>query len=523
VLVLAWVLISLHIVLAWASRSPGISWGEDDAEYIILGQEILQGDYSERWDVDAPAHARLPPGFPALLSIGNVVFGDSVAVYTMIVLICSAASIALFFMAVRRHFGDGVALFVTGLTAVNVMAVSDAGQVMAEAPFRFWATLTLWSASRENPSPRHLVLAGVAAVMAALTRSIGVAVLAALALHWILERRWKAIGLLAVGSIPVGAWFLWTLIAPDPNQRALYLHTVVAAAQESAAERQESAWIATLKGMARTAALYLRSHVPAALSFFGLKANPIDNFLWAALAIVTIPVALRIAWQRWRLLVLLLVFYGAALVAWPWRNERFVSPTTSMLLVLIAIGATHWTRRWSARAQRLALAAVASFFVVGSIQFGLPTLRAKLACDRSKPLESPTCFTEDRRGLLKLAAYARENTPQNALFFTPKEGAFYWHSGRRTMRSNRVRITDSLGVALRQQGVSYAVLSPIGVTPRRHSIVISRACREFETVATFEGGSILLRRRENGPIDHDDETCQLLAEWKDGIPARLLP
>lgn len=522
VLLLAFLLIAIHIGLAWISRSPGISWGEDDAQYIILGREILQGQYAERWDVEAPAHARLPPGFPALLSIGNALFGDSVGVYTVLVLLCSAASIALFFLVVRRHFGDAIALFVTGLTAINAMAVSDAGYVMAEAPFRFWATLTLWSASRENPRAHHLVLAGAAAVMAALTRSVGVAVIAGLAVHWILERRWKAVGLLAVGSVPVGAWFFWTLVAPDPNQRALYLHTVLSVVQGSPAESEQSPLVAALKRVMTSLVRYPRTLVPVSLSFFALKANPIDNVLWAALGIATIPVGLLVAWRRWRLLVLVLLFYAAALLAWPWRYERFVSPITSMLLVLIAVGTAYLLRRQRTRVQHVALAGVASLFVVGSIQAGMPTLRAMMACDRSRPLESPTCYTEDRRGLLQLAEYARERTPPDAVFFVPKEGAFYLHSGRRTVRDIQfLRVPpDSLGAVLRRHGVSYAAVSPIGVSFQGHNRIIALACREFEKVASFEGDAVLLRLRENGPIDHDDETCESISGWREGVPAR---
>jgi hypothetical protein len=267
---------------------------------------------------------------------------------------------------------------------------------------------------------------------------------------------------------------------------------------------------------------YARTTVPVSLSFFGLRANPIDNFMWAALAIVTVPVGVWVAWQRWRLLVLVLLFYGAALAVWPWRYERFVSPTTSMLLVLIGVGIVHLLRRRSERAQRVALAGVASLFVVGSIQLGVPTLRAIIACDRSRPLESPSCFTEDRRGLLRLAAYVRENTPQDAVFFVPKEGAFYLHSGRRTVRDSRIigAPPDSLGPLLRRSGVSYAVITPIGIYRNRHSTIIARACREFETVASFEGDAVLLRLRESGPIDHDDETCESIAGWKEGLPAR---
>ena len=66
--------------------------------------------------------------------------------YTALVLLCSTASIGFFYFAVRRHFGTAVAFFVTGLTAINAAALTDAGYIVSEAPFRFWTTLTLWSA-----------------------------------------------------------------------------------------------------------------------------------------------------------------------------------------------------------------------------------------------------------------------------------------------------------------------------------------------------------------------------------------
>lgn len=516
-------LVGLHLVLAWTSRSPGVSWGEDDAEYIILGRELLRGSYSERWDVAAPVHARLPPGFPALLSIANLAFGDDVRVYTLFVLLCSAASMALIFFVVRRHFGDAVAVFVTALSAINPFAVSDAGYIMAEAPFRFWMTLTLWSASRENPSTRHLVLAGAAAVAAALTRSIGVAVIAGLALHWVLERRWKAVALLVVGSAPVGLWFLWTWMAPDPDARQLYLHTLTIGVQSTAEQTQDAPWLVMLKRTIGSIVTYIVSLVPRALSFPARSGTIVDNLGWAALAIATVPVGLWAAWQRWRLLTLVLLFYGAALAVWPWRFERFASPITSLVLVLIGAGTMHLLRRRNERVQRMALAAVASVFVVGAVQTGLPTLRTMTACDRSSPLDSPSCFPVDSRGLLRLAAYARDHTPEDAVFYAPKEGAFYLHSGRRTVLENHFRRVppDSLGAVFRRTGVTYAVVTPIGLDENRGRD-LARACRDFEMVASFEGDAYLLRLRENVPIAHDDETCQLLAEWKEGRPARWM-
>jgi 4-amino-4-deoxy-L-arabinose transferase-like glycosyltransferase len=521
-LALVGALIGLHLVLGWILRSPGISWHEDDARYINLGREILTGGYAERWYVHAPTHAVYPPGFPALLALANVTIGDSERVFTALVLICSAASIALFYFAVRRHFGTAVAFFVTALTAINWAALLDAGYIVSEAPFRFWATLTLWAASREKPGTSYLAIAGASAVVAALTRTVGVAVIAGLALHWILERRWKAVALLAVGSIPVGLWLIWTVVAPDTDPRSVYLRDFLFVVQETSANSPQPAWVVLLKRILAAAWLYARSLVPEALSFVGLKQNPIDNVVWGVLMLVTVPLGVRIAWQRWRLLVLVVMCYGAVLLLYPWTFERFISPISSMLLVFVGAGVVQLLRNRSVRAQGVALAAAASFFVVGSVQRVYPAWQSISACDRTMPVTSAACYTEDRRGLLQLAAFVRERTPSDAVFFTPKEAAFYLHTGRRSVPDAHFsRIPgDSLGSFLRRSGVAYTVVTPIGIHRRGRGTRIAEACREFETVASFDGDAILLRLRDGGPIDHDDATCRSLAAWNERASAR---
>lgn len=521
-LALVGALVALHLIAGWVLRSPGISWHEDDAIYINLARELLRGGYVERWYVDTPTHALYPPGFPALLAMAAAIFGDSERVYTVLVLLCSAASIALFYYAVRRHFGMAVAFFVTGLTAINAAALTDAGYIVSEAPFRFWTTLTLWSASRENPRASHLAIAGGSAVMAALTRTVGVAVIAGLALHWLMERRWKAVALLAVSSIPVGVWLLWTWLAPDTDPRSVYLHEIMFGVEETSATTQQAAWIVFLKRMLAAALLYARSLIPGALSFFGLRHNPADNVIWAVLAIVTVPLGLRIAWQRWRLLVLVVACYGLVLLLWPWTFERFISPVSSLILAVIGAGVVQLVKNRSPGVQRATLAVVATLFIAGAFQRILPTWQAMSACDRANPVQSASCFSADRRGLLELAAFVREQTPPDAVFYTPKESAFFLHTGRRSVRDSRfARIPgDSLGPFLRRNGVSFAVVTPIGVNRRGRGTRIAEACREFETVASFSGDAILLRLRENGPIDHDDETCRTLVAWDEQASAR---
>jgi hypothetical protein len=65
-----------HMALAWASRNPGFMTGQDDAQYLLLGQSIRGGGYHELFRVDRPVHALYPPGYAAMLAVWGLLVGD---------------------------------------------------------------------------------------------------------------------------------------------------------------------------------------------------------------------------------------------------------------------------------------------------------------------------------------------------------------------------------------------------------------------------------------------------------------
>ncbi|HEX4936704.1 MAG TPA: hypothetical protein VFV33_26160, partial [Gemmatimonadaceae bacterium] len=45
--IIALALVLLHVALAWQLRSPGLAWGEDDAAYLQLAQELRHLSYRD--------------------------------------------------------------------------------------------------------------------------------------------------------------------------------------------------------------------------------------------------------------------------------------------------------------------------------------------------------------------------------------------------------------------------------------------------------------------------------------------
>lgn len=512
VLIALAVLVVAHAVLAWLMRIPAISWGEDDAVYSLLARGLAEGSYREYWIIGEPLHVRYPPGFPALLALSNAAFGERLDAHLALMTLCSAASLLLLFDAARRHVGAEVALFATGILALNPTWLSEAGQIMAEAPFRLLLALTLWSATDREDGGDRPVLAIASAALAAFVRTAGIAVIAALALHWMLQRRWKHVLLLGVAAIPAIGWLGWASLAPDSSEVGAYVPVVAGSEsppQYSMVHRaSQSAWA------------YARRALPTALSFFALKANPIDNVLWAALAAVTIPVGLVALWRRWRFSCLLLASYGTVLIAWPWRDARFASPVSGLILLLIGTGLLILARKLRFRHPVALLAPVAILFLVGAWQAGAPRLRAGLACDRANPAGSAACASEHHRGMSQLAKYVRERTPTDAIVFAPKEGAFFYHAQRRSIRDRRaVRMhPDSFTTHLQRSGVTYAVLSPVGINWIGHNRHLARSCHDFELLQTFGGDVALLRFDVAESAGSNTRACEITAPWKDGPP-----
>ena len=62
-------LVLLHAVLCWLARPAGILTGQDDVEYLVLGQALREGSYHLLFRVDAQLHAQYPPGYPAMIAV----------------------------------------------------------------------------------------------------------------------------------------------------------------------------------------------------------------------------------------------------------------------------------------------------------------------------------------------------------------------------------------------------------------------------------------------------------------------
>ena len=479
-----------HLVLAWLMRTAGLGWGEDDAAFVLLSQQVQEFQYREVQDILAPVHARFPPGFPAMLAVVGKLFGGQLDAMFAFVAMCSAASVLLLFDAARRTLGDEVAVLAASLYAINPTTLIDAGSLMSEAPFKMWIYLALWAAVRETEGTRFAVVAGAATILAALTRTAGIIFIPALGAYWLWKRRYRWVAGLALGSLVVVAWQVFSFSAPDASDRRLYVADL-----KTNQETVGDVITARVGGFIPRLRNYLTNHIAWSVAPPTISGTPIDNVIWVVCFVVLGIAGLFAMVRNWTPAALFLGAYTLLLILWRYGFDRLVRPITPLLLVLLMAGTSTLAGRFAPRYRRLALYGVAAVLALGALRRTSPELVNALACNRAAPADSAACWPEPDREYLKVADWVRDSTASDARFFVSKERAFYFHSGRKSINQDRGLREDStsLGDYLRSQGVQYAVITPVGVHSRRHGLLILAACREFELVKQFSRRTSVLR------------------------------
>jgi len=219
--------------------------------------------------------------------------------------------------------------------------------------------------------------------------------------------------------------------------------------------------------------------------------------------------------RRWLLSIIFLAAYWLLLLLWTFSFVRLVRPIIPLLFVVLLAGVSTAVGAVAPRYRRLAVYVMAAVLAAGAIALTGPELNDRLACDRSAPADSETCWPVSERELLSLANWVRDSTPADAVFLVSKERAFYFHSGRKSINQDRGLREDSasFGPYLRMRGVSYTVLTPVGVRADRHAGLIESACRDFELVKQVSRRTLLLRVVPQAAASDSTPTCAAIREF----------
>jgi 4-amino-4-deoxy-L-arabinose transferase-like glycosyltransferase len=502
-------LLLIHGALVWANRAPAIGTWRDEANYVMLARSLRQLHYQDFYLLGSPAHSQYPPGFPALLAVASWPFGEHVDILLAIVCLCSVGALAFFYDVVRRLSGPVVGLTVLALLAVNPDLIATAGRLLSDTPFIFLTAIVLWATVRgaANGSPslqRQAVVVTLAAILAALTRTVGVTLIGAIVAGLLLERRYRQAAAVAVAAtITVGSWLAWSVMGSNHIVGRSYIADVTSRSQPRTG-------LATtlLSRVPPNVAAYATTDVPAALPQPTLEtvgkhlqwqlsriqqAAVVDKAVSVVALLVFGFLGVWALWKLNRVIVLYLAMTCLLLVVWTWAVHRFILPLLPILLWVLVLGAISLatSRRWARPVPVLLVGGILAMAVAHDVQL----LRDNLRCDRRSPTTSEACFNDVERAFFRAASFIRTATPDSAAFLTAADAQLAYLTGRQTEFFADVAgiAPDSLLGALRERRVGYVVLTPLRSPQAQLAPTLASACRELEVVREFGGATLLLR------------------------------
>lgn len=538
----ATLLLALHALLAWTLRVPGLTTGHDDAWYLSLARALRLGSYGELPIVGTPTHAMYPPLYPMLLALFGIDRPGDIALGVALNIALSVLALGLAaLLAARIAPRYAVAMLV--VCAPNPLLLERASSISSEPLFMVATFLALLLLTVANARTRTLAWGGSAVIAATLSRSIGVALLLAILIHWLVERRWRRVGaLLVAGALTSGAWLLWTVRAPRLDAGRSYIAdvmytrvapTVPTATSSGGSAVPVSATVAPsalrvlAKRVQRNVPAYIAREIPSAVAVPTIRDTAVDNALWAALLLGGGIIGLLALCRTIRFPALYVAVYLGVLAVWPYVLGRFLAPVLPLLVLVVFVGLAWLVERVAGgrmaggHAARAIVGAVAVLMAIGALRRDAAAVSSISTCDREAPATSAGCFADEQRDFFAAATLARQVTPDSARFLSSKEATLYLLSGRQSVRESRaLTISDPAAFAqlLQRERVGYLLLSRLHLDQQSLAGLLAARCRDYVVVRSFGLHVVLLRVRapQDMPGRAAPDGCAAIDRWARG-------
>jgi len=407
----------------------------DDGMYVVLAKSLASGQ-GYRWIhvPGSPAATHFPPGYPALLALLWLVypaFPANVVLFKLANACFAAIAAASCVSFARERFtmsSFGAAAFSVGsilsipMLTLSVMVMSEPFFVALLIPILIRAERVI---DTDDPRRRDIIILGIAAGVATLVRTHGLALIGAIPLTLIVRRRRVAnAALLAAMALAVVLpWQLWAgantaaLPAPMHGNYGSY------GAWLAAGLRTEGfglLWRTAARTSVELVAMFATLAAPA------LPALPRIIAL-VALAMLSI-VGARSYMRRAPVSALFLALYAAIVIVWPFTPARFAWGVWPLVLLLPVLGAREIIKwRPSTRTLQLVRAGGLALTVALAMGHALYTVRGY----RGQWWASiPRAGAANLRPLVLWAA--RHTAPTDVLA-VEAESAVYLYTGRQTV------------------------------------------------------------------------------------------
>ncbi len=443
----------------------------DDADYVILSEAILQGEYRPIHLAENPPTTHRPPLFSLLLTPLVAVWGRDYLLLKMPIFLSGVASTALFFIWLRSMkktpIGDLSLCCIAVLPfAFSPLTIEFSSAIMSEMPFTVFLLITLLAIQRwrnEDGKAKRVwfwCAIGFCTAMI-LMRTIGLVVTGALGLGLMAEGlRLRFISepedadgahlhsqiprfvfggsLLTLAFVLFVAW-RWSMSLGGEDYLDQLARTDLHGTVQSRLGLYE-----VLQRVVQNSQFYLSQILYWTL---GLPRRP--SLWWLGLIVFGIAVlgAIR-SWRRGMIAEPFAFFAGLAVLAvWVTRSGRFMLPLLPLLIWLVWIGGSFLLQRLCIGIIRRRIVIVLCLLIaVGATTGAIRQLR------QPDPLAIP--YWRDYRAA---ANWAYGHIPRASVVACRKPALFYLWSGRRVCWHPFVEDADQALDRLERLGATHLV------------------------------------------------------------------
>ena len=369
-------------------------------------------------------------------------------------------AVAVLFPVFRRMTGSApFAAVACAFTALNAHVLYYGTIMMSEVPFLFFTAVALYGAMRIDldraPWRDGWFWATLAAlVLTVYVRSIGVAAVFGLVAYFAWHRRW--LHMLLMGGLSVAAVVPWQLRSAALGSSG-YLKPLlmVNPYQPDLGQATLGDFGArVLSNLGR----YVTAELPAVLLPIAERGFNSRVALTGALGVMLVAAVLAGTWRLRSLRTLVAAYlvgtFGILLV-WPdvWTGIRFVLGVAPLLTALALWGVLGALEAAASRLGRPR--ALSPLWLLPLLLLAGPPIQAL-----HERAQQP--YPPDWANYFRLAEWAKENTPEDAVISVRKEELFYLFADRHVTRFLYTEDTDAVLAGLDAAGTDYVVFASLG-------------------------------------------------------------
>jgi len=464
----------------------------DNAEFAILARSLAAGEGLHYLNHPALLPAtKYPPGFPLMLAMLIPLFGGSMVVMKVEVVVCYVLLVMVAFLLGRKLIEENLSLVGALMIATSAAVLPYSHEVLSDLPYALFSLLGLLLVINYHARRMPLLIGLAVCIWAYVVRTAGVSLVGAVALFLLLRhRRREACLLIAAFVIFSAAWMLRNRLAAGEGSRYL---SVFFAANPYEPDLGRITILGFLKRVMVNLWTYMTGMLP--LDFLPSIVGYITDFSARAfVSLVLLGVAglggfsLR---KRAALVNLYLLAYMAVCLVWPevWRSERFMLPIAPLVAVYFLAGIERICAYFSLRRMAVLLICIglAATNLYSLVQYA------------SRPHGYPPGWNN----YFETAIWARDSTKPDAVVLTRSPFLYYIFSERRTIQYPFTRDAEAMRTYLDRWHPDYIVVDNSIGFPQTATylvpVLLAMPDRITSVYSTPEPINLVLRYLPSGP------------------------